>query len=244
MARPSAWPAGSAPRSVRPTASSWCRVRTKCQSLSARLRDRRVPLHLLRLLPGSVPGRGDHVNGTTSGLQSRGIRLRSRTADSADAPGVRMWDTDDPRANGSSISSISTCSGFAIGSLSGVSQHDVLSFGAVRDDGRSSSVLSGARVRGAIMVVFLFVVMLLNLGHRTSPTCAISVVVGGAGRTGAAGQLRRSPVPSSPVACAGEPTQWWLPSRVPVLRLSARLRDLAFCCSWRSSAPSCTKRRI
>src|SRR5437773_6508272 len=54
--------------------------------LSADLRDRRVPLHLLRLLPGSVPRRGDPRRRALRelGILARPVCLRSRAADGAD----------------------------------------------------------------------------------------------------------------------------------------------------------------
>ena len=58
-AGPSASPAGSARPCAPPTASgSWGRGRSG-EPLPDRVRDRRVPLHLLRDVPGGVPGGGD-----------------------------------------------------------------------------------------------------------------------------------------------------------------------------------------
>src|SRR5690606_20437629 len=56
----------------------------------ADLRDRRVPLHLLRLLPGGVSGGGDPRRSALRELRvlPRPLRVRSRAAPRADAPGL------------------------------------------------------------------------------------------------------------------------------------------------------------
>ena len=52
---------GLGPTVCRRTASSSCRGEEEEGNRSAGVRDRRVPLHFLRLLPGGLPGRGIHV---------------------------------------------------------------------------------------------------------------------------------------------------------------------------------------
>src|SRR5262249_15346661 len=59
------------------------------QPLPAGLRDRRVPLHLLRLLPGGVP-RGGHPRGRALrelGVLARRLRVRPGAADEPEARG-------------------------------------------------------------------------------------------------------------------------------------------------------------
>ncbi|CAA9359530.1 MAG: NADH-ubiquinone oxidoreductase chain I, partial [uncultured Gemmatimonadaceae bacterium] len=61
------------------------------EPVPARLRDRRVPLHLLRDVPGGLPRGGDPHGAALRelGVQPRGLRLRPRAPHRADAPGER-----------------------------------------------------------------------------------------------------------------------------------------------------------
>ena len=80
------------------------------QPLSARVRDRRVPLHLLRLLPGSLPGRGDPRRAALRelGVQPRGLRLRPRAAEAQTHPVSRCGIPPTRRASDERTSSSST----------------------------------------------------------------------------------------------------------------------------------------
>src|SRR6266480_1529530 len=158
------------------------------QPLSARIRDRRVPLHLLRLLPGSLPRGGDPRRSPLRELrvQPRRIRLRSAAPDGSDPPGLRNVGSGRPEgrvmdphyplfyvfhfylfgviALVSAITFVTRKSPVAA-ALWLVNTMFSLAALYVMLDAQFIGVMQVLVYAGAIMVVFLFVVMLLNLGH-------------------------------------------------------------------------------
>src|SRR5690554_51666 len=180
MGARSAWPAASARRSVRRTASGSCPGGRPGEPLPRRVRDRRVPLHLLRHVPGGLPRRGDPRR---AGLRERrvhegALHLRPRPSDGAGPPRHRAV------GPGGSAVGMTTLlfylfAALALGGglgmilgrtpiaslLSLVASFFSLAAIYVLLQAHFVAAIQVIVYASAIMVLFLFVIMLLNLGH-------------------------------------------------------------------------------
>src|SRR5439155_653362 len=158
------------------------------QPLSADLRDRRVPLRVLRLLPGGMPRGGDPRGRALRelGILAGPVRVRPRAAVRANAPRLDPVGSLRPEGRVAVDGTLIIFWAFAglaiVSALSCITRRSpvasalwlvvtLFSLAAlfVLLDAQFIAVLQVLVYAGAIMVLFLFVIMLLNLG-RPGPT--------------------------------------------------------------------------